>query len=281
LYFLGSVTRTDLVNRFGIKEAAATRDLSAYREIAPKNASYDARAKKYLTNQHFQPIFPHEPDQALRSLSQGIGDDFLEPHRPLLSCALPPRLTKPRLEIVAPLTRAIHLKQTVEIDYWSPASGATSRNIAPFALVDSGLRWHVRAFDRRRQQFRDFVLTRMSGVRTTGESADESEQALSDNQWMRIVDVELAPHPNRENVKHPDAIELDYGMTDGMLKIQVRAAQAGYVLRLLNVDCSKRHRLKGKEYQLCLQNHPTLYGVKSSTLAPGYENQTESEKGNG
>ncbi len=36
LRFLGAVNRNDLVNRFGIKAAAATRDISLYKELAPK-----------------------------------------------------------------------------------------------------------------------------------------------------------------------------------------------------------------------------------------------------
>ena len=32
LYFLGTVSRNDIVSRFGIKEAAATRDISLYKD---------------------------------------------------------------------------------------------------------------------------------------------------------------------------------------------------------------------------------------------------------
>jgi hypothetical protein len=48
LFFLGSVNRTDLVSRFGIKEAAASRDLSLYKELASKNIEYDTKAKTYI-----------------------------------------------------------------------------------------------------------------------------------------------------------------------------------------------------------------------------------------
>nr|WP_226983857.1 WYL domain-containing protein [Acidithiobacillus ferrooxidans] len=45
------------------------------------------------------------------------------------------------------------------------SSGLTNREIVPFALADSGSRWHVRAFDRRKGEFRDFVLTRIADAR--------------------------------------------------------------------------------------------------------------------
>ena len=37
--------RIDLVSHFGIKEAAASSDLSLYRDLAPKNIEYDTKAK--------------------------------------------------------------------------------------------------------------------------------------------------------------------------------------------------------------------------------------------
>ena len=33
--FLGTIGRNDLVSRFGIKQAAATRDITLYKDIAP------------------------------------------------------------------------------------------------------------------------------------------------------------------------------------------------------------------------------------------------------
>ncbi len=69
-------------------------------------------------------------------------------------------------------------------------------------------------------------------------------------------------------------IAMEYGMqqTDvgSMLKIQVRAAVAGYVLRLWNVDCSQNHVLDGPEVHLRLRNRQTLYGVENLSIAPGY-----------
>ena len=46
-----------------------------------------------------------------------------------------------------------------------------------------------------------------------------------------MMPLQLIPHP--ENVKHPTAIELDYGMEKGVLNLNVRAALAGYLLRPL------------------------------------------------
>lgn len=74
-------------------------------------------------------------------------------------------------------------------------------------------------------------------------------------------------HPK---LPHPETIEMDYVMQDGVLKINVRAAVAGYVLRRWNVDCTEDNSLKGAEYHLWLRNRQALYGVQNLVLAPGY-----------
>jgi len=269
LCFLGAVNRGDLVSRFGIKEAAATRDLSAYREIAAENVVYDHKAKSYFSSDRFVPVFGHDADLALRALTQGSGDDLPDVHKPMILAALPPQLSRPRLEILAPVSRAIHRKLAIEIEYSSTGSKAARRAIVPFALVSNGLRWHVRAFSRHHGEFRDFVLTRMLRAKESASPVAEHECAAADNQWMRIVDLQLVPHPNSDNLPNPEAIEADFGMTNGVLELHVRAALTGYLLRLWNVDCTEDHSLNGREYQLWLKNHPTLYGVKNANLAPG------------
>ena len=81
-----------------------------------------------------------------------------------------------------------------------------------------------------------------------------------------IISLELVPHPN---LKHQEAIALDYAMTDGLKTIQVRAAMAGYLLRLWNVNCSADHHLTGAEYQLWLRNSECLAVAHNARLAPG------------
>ena len=78
------------------------------------------------------------------------------------------------------------------------------------------------------------------------------------------------PHPR---IEHSEAIELDYGMTGGVMKVEIRAATAGYLLRLWNVDCSPNATLKDGGAQLHLKNRATLYGVKNIMLAPGIEKE--------
>jgi len=266
--FLGEIRRQDLVARFGIQSAAATRDLALYRELAPGNIDYDAKGKAYVLGEEFRPLFVYPAERVMSWLTQGFGDGEPQRLKPWVASEIPSRLTHPDLDILSNVTRAIHLECALSIEYHSISSGKSERQIVPFALIDNGLRWHVRAFDRKSQQFRDFVITRIKDPRLLREDKPEPHE-LSDQdiQWTRIVELELVPHPDQP---HPEITEMDYGMTDGVLRMKLRAATAGYILRKWSVDCSPDHSLRGPEYRLWLKDHLAIYGVKNAVLAPGY-----------
>ena len=270
--FLGTIGRNDLVSRFGIKEAAATRDITLYKELAPKNLEYDTKAKIYARTNAFEPLFDYSPSQALAALAYGFGDDFVGTHKGFIACEIPAQLNRPSLSTLSVLTRAIHQEKAVKIGYRSLSSGRTTREIVPFVLVDNGLRWHVRGYDRRQSRFSDFVITRISDPTITDSKIKEHETRELDIQWNRIVELEIVPHPS---LKHPKTIETDYAMQNGVLHVNVRAAVAGYVLRRWNVDCSEDHSLDGPEYHLWLKNRQALYGVENLIIAPGYNKNEE------
>ena len=166
------------------------------------------------------------------------------------------------------MTRAIHQECPLGIEYHSISSGRTEREIVPFALIDNGLRWHVRAFDRKSQEFRDFVITRIKRpVVLKGQPVAPHEMSDEDIQWTRIVELELVPHPDQPR---PEITKMDYSMQGGALRMKLRAATVGYILRKWSVDCSPDHSLRGYEFRLWLRDHLALYGVKNAVIAPGY-----------
>lgn len=269
LRFVGEFRRQDLVERFGIQAAAATRDIGQYKELGPRNLDYDTKRKVYVRADWFRPVFDFAASRVLTWLSQGFGDGEPMRVRQLVACEGSELSINLDLEMLSVLTRAIHKKAAVEISYRALSSGLTTREIVPFALADNGQRWHVRAFDRRNGDFRDFVLTRIADARAVTGAVQEHETSDQDIQWNRIAEIELVPHP--ANVQHPDTIEAEYGMENGALRMRVRAAMAGYLMRRWNVDCTEDHSLKGAEYHLWLRNRQALYGVTNLVLAPGYE----------
>ncbi|MDT7834707.1 WYL domain-containing protein [Aquabacterium sp. OR-4] len=265
-FFAGELRRADIEERFGVKPAAATRDLTAYRQLAPANLSYDVLARCYRPADAFKPVFEFSPDRVLAWLLLGFGDGLDLKLRKAVPCEGPGNLVRPDLKTLATVTRAMCAKRALKVTYLSLSSGAALRELVPVAVADNGLRWHVRAFDRSKSRFGDFVLSRITKATEVAGSVEEHELLGADEQWARIVDLEVVPHPG---VKQPKAIEADYGMDGGVLKIKTRAALAGYVLRRWSIDASPDHRLDPASHHLWLRNTPTLYGVESAMLAPG------------
>lgn len=267
VFFTGELRRSDLEARFDIKPAAATRDMNAYRAIAPDNLVYDASAKAYCPSKTFVPVFAFSATRILSWLLNGFGDGPGVKPRRAIPCEGPGDLVEPDFNVLAGLTRAVHAGMPVQISYLSLSSGAGKRTIVPVALADNGARWHVRAYDRKQGRFADFVLTRITKVEPMLERVEEHETIKADSQWSRIVDLKLVPHPALPN---SEAIVADYSMKEGMLKLSVRAALAGYALNRWNVDTTPDHCLDPKRYHLWLSNPETLDGVESAVLAPGY-----------
>lgn len=268
LLFKGAIYRQDLINRFEVGLSAGSRDFSIYKELAPDNLNYDSREKRYFQTERFHPLFEHDAKRTLVKLANDISDGFDgigDIHFPVES---PSSLNVPDIFIVPRLVQAILNNKAVSVIYTSLSSGSGAREVVPHSIVDNGLRWHLRAFDRKSQSFRDFVLTRISKVSIKNNS-ETHEQVELDQEWQRLISLQLVPHP--KNVQHPTAIEMDYGMENNQLLIEVRAAMAGYLLRRWNVDCTEQGTLPGTEYQLWLQNRFTLRNIDNLAIAPGYK----------
>lgn len=269
LWFLGDVGRPDLIDRFAIAPAVATRDLSAYREIAPHNIDFDGTRKVYVPAKAFRPVFTHDPERVLSALSRGFGEGIGKVSAGFLPCEFPLRLNHPRLDVIAVITRAINQGRAVRLVYHSMNKGPAKLEVVPFALVDSGLRWHARVYDRTSREFRDLVITRMERPRLIEDSeAGPHEGPQGDAQWSRIVALELVPHPDQPR---PGIVARDFAMTNGRLVLDVRAAIAGYVLQQWGVDCSPDHSLDPVRYRLWLRDPLVLYGVHNAVIAPGYK----------
>jgi len=241
----------------------------------PQNITFDGSHKIYRIGQAFVPLFEHAPQRVLSALALGFGDGVNTGAHSLLPCESPTALSNPRMDVLAPVCRAIHVKRPVAIRYHSMSSGESERVIVPFALVDTGLRWHVRAFDRKRGEFRDFVVTRIETPMLLDEEPQANERPDNDIQWTRIVELDFVPHPRLER---PEIIKMDYGITDGSIRMRVRAAVAGYMLLRWSVDCSPDHRLKEEQYRLWLSDPLALYGVENAKLAPGYQAPSSPKK---
>ena len=268
LYFTGMMTRSEIVQHFELGLAAATRDINLYKSLKPHNMRYDNAVKKYFIAPEFTPLFAHDAHKTLIKLAHQISDGSDVIGEVEFPVEKPSNLNTPNIDVIATLSQAMVQHKVVSVIYTSLSSGSGARELVPHSIVDNGQRWHVRAFDRKSQGFRDFVLTRLSQVSIIEDETVYAEEQAADEQWQTLLPLTLIPHS--KNISHPTAIELDFGMTDGKLIVHVRKAMAGYLLRRWNVDCSPHASLKGAEYQLQLANLEVLDEADNRTIAPGY-----------
>ena len=122
---------------------------------------------------------------------------------------------------------AIDQGRKLKVHYCSLKSGERKwREIAPHALGQDGYRWHVRAWCFKNGEFRDFALSRILDVDWPGEIF---QAPAKDEAWETFETIRLRPN-SELSAGQREAIELDYGMIDGVFETSVRVAMKPYFL---------------------------------------------------
>jgi len=264
LKFLGAFSRSGLIDKFGIGTAAASRDISLYKEKAPQNFSHSSNSKNFALNDSWESLFEFSSSEVLNLLT---GRTVQSNNRSYIPNDILDVIDDPKIDIIAPLSRAIYNKKAIQVDYFSNSSGFSTKLLIPHAYIHNGSRWHVRAYDRTKSRFADFLISRFRKLEIIDEDALDNEYQSNDNQWNRIVDLEIIPHPD---YAEPEAVIYEFNMEDGVLRKSIRASSVGYFLQKLKVDCSKTPPEKNF-YRLKLKNRLALYGIENMHLVPSFE----------
>lgn len=262
LIYMGEISRSALMDAFGIKEASATRDINKYVEMTNNNNSYfDPRTKKHLIkDETFQPYFNLSDIDALCWIkSEKINKTDTNY---IYRCQ---RINIPNQKEFSPITRAIAQKKSVEIEYLSASSGKSRRIITPHNLFDDGLKVYIRAYDSKYNMFVNFSPSRIIESSLLTINAKKNELGENDSEWNSIINIEVVPHPK---IKFKETIEYEYKMTRGSLNINVREATAGFFLRAWNIDCSIDAELDPNVYHLHLKNSAHYSKKEFMRLAP-------------
>ncbi|HVY58730.1 MAG TPA: WYL domain-containing protein [Xanthobacteraceae bacterium] len=240
LFWLGEVNRTDLVSRFGVSMSQASVDIARYLALEPAGVDYDKSAKRYVAHERFKPVLA-KPDASrflgeLRLVNVGIlsvDETMFGAAMPFDATPLPDRPIDPF--VLRAVLRAARGKRALDAAYQSMSrTEPMQRTIEPHALGYDGFRWHARAFDRERGEFRDFVLGRL----TRPKIGDEARSSPADDfDWQNFVDLVIAPHPKLTPAQS-QAIASDYGIRNGSATIPVRRALLFYALKRLGLDVS-------------------------------------------
>ncbi|MPZ54949.1 MAG: WYL domain-containing protein [Rhizobiales bacterium] len=245
-----SVSRSDLVRRFGVSMGQASADIARYLARDPPGIVYDKSAKRYAAGHDFKPVLAL-PDSGrflgeLRLVDLGIlqaGDTMLGTVPPFDATPLPQRPIDPF--VLRAVWRAIRERYALDILYQSMSRPEPARRtIEPHALAHDGFRWHARAFDRETGEFRDFVLGRLSKPKPRGESGSAPE---NDADWRTFIELVIAPHPGLTPAQ-ARAIALDYGIRGRSTSLKVRRALLFYALKRLGLDVAPETRPPSEQH---------------------------------
>ena len=237
LFWEGQINRSDLVEQFGISVPQASADLKRYQDAAPNTIRYDSHRKTYLPTEKFTPRHLEPSGDAylaqIRLRESGVvgeGETWAERMPDFSVVPILRRSVRP--EILRAIVGAARDSLGLKVKYQSASSNSTNwRWIAPHALGFDGFSWHTRAWCLRNEEFRDFVLTRITEI---GESRPEIVDTQLDFAWNQSVTLVVQPNPKLSPGARK-AVELDFGMERGRCKIETRVSLSFYLERHLGL----------------------------------------------
>lgn len=264
-YYTGVISRSEVADAFGISDAAATKDLKLYNDLAPDNLIYKHSVFGFVPAADFHEAFADlSPARILPMMANNLavaggpyGDETIYGIQ-LEALPLPTRL--PSKEVLAQITRAIRGHRKLQVSYHSltDRDSIRQRILEPHSLVNAGLRWHVRAYNDETYDFRDFVLSRFVEAQCLDELAESNQQY--DDDWVETINLKLSPHPKLDEQKRASLL-LDFGVVgddSDVIEITVRRSLVVYVLQRLTVDTSADQSMNPNAYQLVLLNREEI-----------------------
>ena len=236
LFWEGRLNRSDLEERFGISTPQASIDLRHYRELAGANIQYDATQKRFVASKEMKPRFLRVSANRLllqlRAWMSGVlrrGDLWFSD---IPAVGVAPEIARDvRADVLRRVLDAIRTRRALSVRYQS-LTNTRWRDIAPHAIAFDGHRWHARAWCCDREEFRDFVLTRIERL---GRLKPVSFDPEHDLQWNRTTTLRLSPHPDLTE-EQSQAIQRDYDMRKGVREIETRLSLAYYFIKRMNLD---------------------------------------------
>lgn len=227
LFWRGFINRKDLCEHFGISLPQATNDLVTYTTLNPGACAYNVRSKRYETVEGMKAVLI-EPE--FGADMRFLGSSVFPPDEPDFVVWAEKPLRGYDTKILRQLCAGGHARQAMEIFYYSRNSGTAKwRVISPRAFASDGLRWHVRAFCHENSRFQDFNIGRISRLRRAT-SADFV--SVADECWSAQVRLWIRPASTMDKNRRR-ALEMDYGMEDGVFLFVVRKALQIYACRRL------------------------------------------------
>lgn len=228
----GRINTTVLNQQFGLSRQQSSADIKAYLQIAPDNLRYHKNEKAWLPSDTFARCFITDDVVEYLNWVQ-TGYSIPAPARlPNTALSLPVRQVDP--QVMQGLVAAIRGQQRIEVDYVSLTNpDRQGRVIAPHTFVNTGLRWHLRAWCEKSGEYRDFVLSRFRGQPELLGKSDHTP--AQDQGWNTQVTLIFKPD-HRLSSAQREVLEHDYQMVDGELRLPTKGCLVQYLIQEMQVN---------------------------------------------
>ena len=253
----GRISGGHLQHYFKLGRQQASKVIQQYQETYPDRIIYCASAKNYLPTADFKPTFiSNDVAEYLNWISgQSTQLSLTDNKYELAHAILSPPARNVSPYIMRPLVQAMRQYDRLEVDYGAVTHPDRSgRIVVPIRFVNTGRRWHLRAWCEKGQGYRDLVLSRLHG---TPNAEGKCQISLpTDIAWDTEIILRIKPDP-RLDAAQQAALIHDYGMHNGELQLPTRAALAHYLLQELQINTKM---LDGNPVaqQLILVNHDQI-----------------------
>lgn len=160
--------------------------------------------------------------------------------------------------VIRPVFRAIQTNSGVYIRYRSLSHpDGMDRSLFPHRLVNTGFRWHVRAYCDARQDFRDFNLSRIVTSKKSATKMPSSRTSELDKDWHTMVKLVIKPNPQlfKDEI---NLLEKEFSMERGSMTVMSRGSLVPYTLQSYQIDPKAPSKSNPRQHRLILENESEL-----------------------
>ncbi|WP_440056877.1 helix-turn-helix transcriptional regulator (plasmid) [Pseudoalteromonas sp. T1lg65] len=232
LFWEGQIQTGLFQQKFGLSRPSASKYLNRFIEEQRITVYYDESEKAHRLGCAFTPrLITEDFSEYTRRVTEGHLHRFDYSH--LASLPIPNRKLEP--ELLRPILTACRKQQALDIRYQSIKHNAeTERIVRPHSLVNTGLRYHLRAYCEASDSFRDFSLSRILSAEPDY-SCKAQKGIQDDSNWQTPVELVIMPEPRLSHYAQ-QVIARDFNMHNQRATIVTNAALINYLISILRLD---------------------------------------------
>ncbi len=250
LLWEGRVSRGRLVSEYGLSPIRASEWLRDFRKSHPEWGTWDSKLRADVATS----MAYADAERALTVSRPNAISAMLVPyamHAPGRPHSITWDFVNISPRVFSRLNLGIADRLRVSFLYCSMSNPEPhERTIEPHSLLRAGRRWHVRGYCLQRQDFRDFVLGRMSDVRLLSEPS--LRDAATDIAWSTVLQVRIAAHPKLSPAQQL-VVRNEYFNGASIRVESCRAALLNYMVQEL-MAATDVGRQAPPDYQLAVEN---------------------------